>query len=81
MVKQFVCAWTSGYPDRRPLYLREHGLGWGATEDRELATKYRSKEAAIEAWLGKHSFPEEYMKSIETGAVRAEAVDQLEMSL
>nr|BDD45004.1 hypothetical protein 23 [Spirochaetaceae bacterium] len=81
MTREFVCTWTSGYEDRRPLYLREDDRGWGATENRELATRYRSKTAAIQAWLGKHAFPGDYVKHIEAGAVRAEAVDQLEMCL
>lgn len=80
-VAEYVLAWTSGYPDRRPLYLLEHSVGWGSTEDRGAATRYASEKAAVKAWLEKHAFPEDYEKSVKSGAVRAELFDQSEFTL
>jgi hypothetical protein len=76
---EFVLSWTSGFPDRRPVYLYERPDRWGATENREEATRYPSRQAAIAAWMEKHAWPEDYEKYLESGSVRAEAAQQLEM--
>lgn len=80
-MSEFVLTWTSGDPDRRPLYLREHEHGWGSTEKRVEATRFSTSQAAISTWLEKHAFPEDYMKHVEAGEVRAETVYQRELCL
>jgi hypothetical protein len=79
MKDKFICAWTSGFPDRRPVYLYENDRGWGATESRDLATRYTNAVEAIQVYISKHAFPEDYEANIKKGQIRAEAVEQPEI--
>jgi len=72
----FVLSWTSGHTPPRRLFMREHAKGWGATEDRSIASVFPSAKKALGAWLSKHTFPGNYQKEITIGMVRAEPLHQ-----
>jgi hypothetical protein len=79
-MSRFVIAWTSGHTPPKTLYLHQKSKdSWGCTEDRGLATRYRTAQTAWRAWREKHMDPEQYRNSVTSGQVRVEKAEEPEL--
>ena len=68
----WILCWWSGHDRPVPVYFSEHEGQWGATYERTKAKRFPSREAAEQAWLDKHAFPEEYRQYLEDQSTWAE---------
>lgn len=75
----FVLCWTSGHEPPKTIYYQEHNGHWGTTLERDEATVFRSAEEALGHYMSLHTTPEYYRRYIQSGAIRAEEAEQLEM--
>ena len=77
---QFVLCWISGHTPPHTLYLRHHDfaggdMGWGCTEQKALAKRFTSKDAALTFWRGTHAWPEDYEHCLTDGTTWVEEAD------
>jgi len=69
---EYIVAWTTGHTPPRVLYFRATDQGWNGTEDRAMATRFRSARQAKETYDSKHVFPRSTQHCWGSGVWRVE---------
>lgn len=69
MKRQVVYGWLHG-GDAEMLYVYQTRDSWGVTKKLPEASIFRSVPAAIEHYLSKHAFPEDYEAGTRNGYLR-----------
>jgi hypothetical protein len=80
MDNKFLLVWSSGHTPPKPVYYREYEKGWGATYERKEAKIFRTAKSALDCYLSHLTYPEDYVKYLESKEVRAEPINQLTFS-
>ena len=78
----YLLTWSSGHKPPVPVYYYRTEEGFfNATYKRQEAQRFPTEQAARDAWMAMHAFPEDYAQCIARGTARVEREDESSLCL